>query len=113
MLPQEGDQERCEIIRRLELELQEAEARLLKASQDHSLARAEKRSAEARLLRAQSPPEANNFCLLCWVNHQRLRYLRPVPSPQPRLVDQWKCESDDCGHIEDRRAAPLRKEAHV
>jgi hypothetical protein len=103
MLPEPGEQERGEIIRRLEREYQKAEAKLRKASHDHSMARADKHSAEARLFRAQSPPDANNFCLLCWVTHQRLSYLRPVPSPEPRLVDQWRCQADDCGHIEDRR----------
>ena len=103
MLPEQGEQERHAIIRRLERELQEAEAKLHKASQDHSKARVDKHNAEARLFRAQSPPEGNNFCLLCWVNHQRLSYLRPVPSPEPRLVDQWRCEAHDCGHTEDRR----------
>ena len=104
MLAEQGEQARHEITRRLERELQEAEAKLLKASHDHSAARAEKHNAEARLFRAQSPPDGADFCLLCWVNHQRLSYLRPVPSPEPRLVDRWKCEADDCGHTEDRRA---------
>jgi hypothetical protein len=103
MPPESGEQERHQIICRLEREYQDAEARLRKASQDHSIARAEKHNAEARLLRAQSPPEASNFCLMCWVNHQQLSYLRPVPSAEPRLVDQWRCELHDCGHTEDRR----------
>jgi hypothetical protein len=103
MPPEQGAQERCAIIQRLAREYQQAEAKLRKASHAHSMARVDKRNAEARLLRAQSPPEGSDFCLLCWVNHQRLSYLRPVPSPEPRLVDQWKCEADDCGHIEDRR----------
>ena len=104
MIPERGEQERREIIRRLEGEYQDAEAKLRKASHDYSAARADKHNAEARLLRAASPPEGNDFCLLCWVNQQRLSYLRPFPSPEPRLVDQWKCEAVDCGHIEDRRA---------
>lgn len=103
MPPEPGEQERYAIIRRLEREYQEAEAKLRRASQAHSKARLDRHNAEARLFRAQSPPEANNFCLLCWVDHQRLSYLRPVRSSEPRLVDQWKCEADDCGHIEDRR----------
>src|ERR1700722_5773002 len=103
MTPQPGQPERLEIIRRLECELQDAEAKLRKASAGHSMARADRHNAEARLFRAQSPPGANNFCLLCWVNHQRLSYLRLVPNSEPRLVDQWRCEADDCGHTEDRR----------
>jgi hypothetical protein len=103
MSPEQGEPERHEIIRRLEREYQRAEAKLRKASQDHSIARVDKHNAEARLFRAQSPPEGKNFCLLCWVNHQQLSYLRPVPSPEPRLVDQWRCEAHDCGHTEDRR----------
>jgi len=103
MPPELGEQERHEIIRRLEREYQEAQAKLCKASQDHSTARVNKRNAEARLFRAQSPPEGDNFCLLCWVNNQQLSYLRPVPSLEPRLVDQWRCEANGCGHTVDRR----------
>jgi hypothetical protein len=103
MPPEPGEQERHALIRRLEREYKDAEAKLRKASHDHSLARVERHNAEARLFRVQSPPDANNFCLLCWVNHQRLSYLRPVPAPETRLVDQWRCEADDCGHTEDRR----------
>ena len=40
-----------------------------------------------------------------WVNHQRLSYLRPVPNPEPRLVDRWMCEAADCSHTEDLRKA--------
>jgi hypothetical protein len=103
MLSEQGEQERREIIGRLEREYQQAEAKLLKASRDHSTARADRHNAEARLFRAQSPPESNNFCLLCWVNHQRLSRLKPAPSPEPHLADRWKCEADDCTHTEDRR----------
>jgi hypothetical protein len=98
-----SEQERREMIGRLERENQQAEAKLLKARRDHSAARVDKHNAEARLLRAQSPPDSSNFCLPCWVNHQRLSRLRPIASSEPRLVDQWKCEADDCGHVEDRR----------
>lgn len=105
MIPERGEQERREIIRRLEGEYQDAEAKLRKASDDHSTARADKRNAEARLFRAQSPPEGSNFCLMCWVNHQRLSYLRHVSNPEPRLTDRWMCEAADCGYTEDQRTA--------
>jgi hypothetical protein len=103
MPPERAEQERHEIMRRLELEYQEAEAKLRKASHDHSIARVDKHNAEARLFRAQSPPEGSNYCLMCWVNHQRLSRLRPVPSAGPRLSDRWTCASADCGYTEDRR----------
>ena len=105
MPAERGEQERRELIRRLELEYQQAEARLRQASHDHSMARADRREAEARLFRAKSPPDGRNFCLLCWVNHQRLSYLRLVAEPEPRLTDRWMCESADCGYTEDQRTA--------
>jgi hypothetical protein len=101
--PEQREQERFELVLRLERELQKAEAKLRKASEDHSTARLDKRNAEARLFRAQSPPDASNFCLMCWVNHQRLNRLRLVPRPEPRLSDRWTCEAVDCSHTEDRR----------
>jgi hypothetical protein len=100
-----SDRTHQDLIGRLELECRDAEARLRKASDDHSLARVDKRNAEARLLRAQSPPDGGNFCIMCWVNYQRLSYLRPVPSAGPRLTDRWACEAADCDYAEDRRAA--------
>ena len=106
MPPERVVEERLEIIQRLELEYQEAEAKLRKASHDHSMARVDKHNAEARLFRAQSPPEGSNYCLMCWVNHQRLSHLRPVPSPGPRTSDRWVCSSADCGYTEDRRVLP-------
>jgi hypothetical protein len=100
-----GEQERRELIRRLELEHQAAESRLREASHAHSMARADRHNAEARLFRAQSPPDGRDFCLLCWVNHQRLSYLRVVPSPEARLTDRWMCEAPDCNYTEDQRTA--------
>jgi hypothetical protein len=105
MIPERGEQERLEVMRRLEFEYQQAQEKLRKASHDHSMARLDKRNAEARLLRAQSPPDGSNFCLMCWVNHQRLSYLRQAPSPEPRLTECWTCEAADCGHTEHRRTA--------
>jgi hypothetical protein len=112
MPAERGEQERRDLIRRLELEYQEAESKLRKASHAHSMARANRHNAEARLFRAQSPPDGSDFCLLCWVNHQRLSYLRLVPSPEARLTDRWTCESADCGYTEDQRTElrPARAE---
>ncbi|HLY78166.1 MAG TPA: hypothetical protein VKQ70_02250 [Caulobacteraceae bacterium] len=105
MAPEQREQDRAALVLRLERELQDAAARLRKASQDHSVARGEKRDAEARLFRAQSPPDASNFCLMCWVNHQMLSRLRLVPNSEGRLSDRWMCEAANCGHSEDRRTS--------
>ena len=105
MIPERGEQERRDVMRRLEFEYEQAQEKLRKASHDHSMARLDKRNAEARLLRAQSPPDGSDFCLMCWVNHQRLSYLRHVSNPEPRLTDRWMCEAADCGYTEDQRTA--------
>jgi hypothetical protein len=102
MPPQHSGQSRDEIIRRLELECRQAEAKLRRASDAHSLARADKRNAEARLLRAKSPPDGGRYCLMCWVNDQRLSYLRRVAGAEPGPTERWRCEDPGCGHEEER-----------
>jgi hypothetical protein len=101
--PEQREQERFALMLRLERELQEADVKLRKASQDHTAARVGKRNAEARLFRAQSPPDSGNFCMMCWVNHQRLSRMRLAPNSEPRLSEHWICEAADCSHTEDRR----------
>lgn len=71
MPPEQNEQERREIIRRLERRYQEAQTKSLKAEAEA----AEARRAEAALLdahrRAQLPFPAGDICPECWLTHGR------------------------------------------
>ena len=103
MPPEKNEQERREIIGRLERQYQDAEAKRLKGEQDAAFARVEKSNLSGALRRAQLPFPEGDVCPECWITHGRVNPMRPVPSPEPRLYDRWKCPADDCGHTSDRQ----------
>lgn len=78
--PEYDEQERREVIGRLEQRYQEAETRRLKGAQDAAIARVDKLNITAQLLRAQTPPDDPNLCLACWAEFADHIPLTPQPS---------------------------------
>lgn len=103
MSPKEVEQERREVVGRVQYRYQEAETRRLKAEQEAAIARLDQSNLSAAMKRAQLPFPDGDICPECWIMHGRLSSMRPVPSPEPHLFDRWKCLADNCGHTSDRR----------
>jgi len=101
MTPIENEQERREVIRRIEHRYQEAHAKRLKAEAEVVQARQEEAALLNAQRRAQLPIPPGDICPECWVMHGDEHPLRPVPHPHDaRHIDRWLCNV--CRHVEDR-----------
>ena len=93
MPPEEGEQYRREVVRRLEREKHQAKLDLAKAQ-------ARNVEIEAQLLRAQSPLQLG-FCPQCWIMHSKENLLVSAPHSDAQHFDM--CECEECGYSEEHR----------
>jgi hypothetical protein len=100
MPPDQSDEDRREIIGRLQHRYQEAETRRLKAEHDAAIARVDKSNLDGALRRAECVFPDGDPCPECWIMHGKRSEMTPIPHPDPKHYDQWRCR--ECGHIRDR-----------
>ena len=93
MAPEEGEQYRREVIRRLEREEHEADAELARIQ-------ARKAEIQAARLRAQRPVPFG-FCPRCKIMQNRESLLVAKAHPDPQHSDL--CECEECGYSEEPR----------
>ena len=100
MPPERNEEERREIIRRLERRYQEAETKRLHAEQEAAYARVEKSNLESARLRAQGPFPESDMCPECWIMHGKLSPLEAARADDPSRYDRWMCRA--CPYSVDR-----------
>jgi hypothetical protein len=101
MPPENKDEQRREIIRRLEYQNQRLEAELLEAETKAAELRQKHTAASGARLRAEGPFPAGEPCPECWITHGRDIQMYCIPADDPKDYDRWKC--GECGYFEDRR----------
>ncbi len=102
MAPKENEQERREVIRRVQYRDQELQRQAAQAQAELDHAKAERDKIKDALSRAESPFPAGDICPECWIMHGEARELRAVPHPDSKHFDRWICRA--CGHTRDREA---------
>jgi hypothetical protein len=101
MPPEKTDEERRQIIGRLEHQYSRFEAEKAKADAEAAALVDKLAATKDALGRAKLPFPPGNVCPECWVMHGEKRPLHAVPHPDPSRYDRWRCPS--CEHVEDRR----------
>lgn len=99
MTSEQGDEYRREVIRRLEQEKQERDAKRAELEQANAKLEAEDRAAANAMLRAQSPALLSDICPSCWIKHGVKSKLHAAEHEDPDHYDRMQCGS--CGYVED------------
>jgi len=99
MTPENRDEYRRQIVRRLENQDHDLEAKAEKAEAEAAQARMKRKKLEAALLRAQGPPRPSNECEACWIIHGRHSQMVAAEHEDPDHFDRLECKT--CGHFED------------
>lgn len=103
MTPEDRDQNRREIVRGLEHQDRDLEAKAEKAEADAAQFRRQREDLQAARLRAQGSASPADECEACWIMHGRRSKLKAVPHEDPDHWDRLQCEDRDCGYFEDIR----------
>jgi DNA repair exonuclease SbcCD ATPase subunit len=100
MTSEQGDEYRREIVRRLEQEKQNRDAKRAELEQAKAKLEAEDRASAGAMLRAQAPSLLSDICPSCWIKHGRKSKLHAVQHEDPDHYDRMQCRS--CDYFEDR-----------
>ena len=99
MASEENEEDRRQIIGRLEYRYKELKAERQQAEADIDQQAAE---IEKELSRAKNPPAGAQVCIRCWVGSGIVVQRESIPHPdEPGRYDRWRCPT--CDHFQDRR----------
>lgn len=99
MTPEDRDEQRREIIRRLEYQDRELDAKAGKAEAEAAQARHQRADLKAAILRTQGPLPPSSECPECWFIHGRTSVLVAATHEDPADYDRLECKT--CGYFED------------
>jgi hypothetical protein len=105
MPSEDNEEDRRQIIRRLEHRYKESQAQKAQLGRDKLGIEHKTAEIEAALLRAQNPPPGDKICLICWVDNGLIVDREPIRHPVSIHYDRWICRN--CGDIKDIRTGIL------